>query len=70
MRIPIGVMAAVHVLTFEYALQNVNITESGRRMSCNGKFLPGQVDVTQGKTGDIVFSVMSGSYQFEVTRLQ
>ena len=71
-RIPIGVMATVHVLTFEYAPQKVNITESGRLVWCNGKFLPGQVGVTQGGTGvgDIVFTVMSGSYQFEVIRLQ
>ena len=67
---PLGVTLTVHVLTFEYAPQKINFTVSGRLVWCNGTLLPGQVDVTQGDTevGDIVYSVMAGSYQFEVTR--
>ena len=66
--IPVGAIAEVHVLTYDWGQQSVTVLESGRTVWSNGKFQPGQTGVTSGIAGkgEIVFSVGSGVYEFQV----
>ena len=66
--IPVGAIAEVHVLTYDWGKQSVTVQESGRTVWSNGKFQPGQTGVTSGIAGkgEMVFSVGSGVYEFQV----
>jgi hypothetical protein len=66
--IPVGAVAEVHVLIYDWGEQSVTVLESGSTVWANGKFQPGQTGVTSGVAGqgEIIFSVGSGIYEFEV----
>lgn len=66
--IPVGVLAEVHVSTFQWSVQSVTIQESGRTVWSNGKFQPGQAGITKGTAGkgEVIFDVGSGVYEFQV----
>jgi hypothetical protein len=59
--IPVGAVAEVHVLIYDWGEQSVTVLESGSTVWANGKFQPGQTGVTSGVAGqgEIIFSVGS-----------